>query len=153
MTIPKYQLIFLYNYNSNLIFYSTQENLLIYILLKAEAQRLMLLLSYCATSVATSFKKKKKFLQFLNSFYNLQLYKSQSYKCSPLLIYLLPLSPYNKLIQPTSYLFSSTIKPNPKPSQFNLKEKEIKNMKRSSWFGRKEKNKKKTQKGNVQGFA
>ena len=30
---------------------------------------------------------------------------------------------YSIIIQPTSYLFSSTIKPNPKPFQFSLKEK------------------------------
>ena len=97
------------------------------------------ILTLCHISYHVIFSKKKKFLQFLNDFYNLQPYKSQSYKCSPLLIYLLPLSPYNKLIQSTSYLFSSTIKPNPKPFQFSLKEKEIKNIKCSSRFGRKKK--------------
>ena len=64
-------------------------------------------------------------------------------------MYLLPLSPYNKLeylIQRTSYLFSSTIKPKPKPFQFSLKEKEIKNIKRSSQFEKKKR-------GSVQGFV
>ena len=67
----------------------------IYILLKVKAQRLMLLLLCCVTSAATSFffffniictTILKWFLQF------------QPYKCSLLLIYLLPLSPYNKYI-------------------------------------------------------
>ena len=101
----------------------------------------MLLLLRCATSVAMSFFYFFSFLKY-NSSYNFKMVFTifRPYKCNPLLIYLLPLPPYNKssplliyllllspynksvqLIQTTFYLFSSTIKPNPKPFQFSFR--------------------------------
>ena len=85
--------------------YSYQYAKQIYILLKAEALRLMLLLSRCATSVATSFF----FFSFLkyNLSYNFKMvFTIFNPICSTLLIYLLPLSPYNKSSLLLIYLLS-----------------------------------------------